>query len=74
MMPGQTSWATIPTVLPDSGDVTHHPFNGQIETLVAGILDGAKVLPDLDDAIKTHELVFAADKSAETGQAVKLPL
>lgn len=74
LMPGQTGWATIPTILPDSGDVTHHPFDGQIEELVAGILDGAKVLPDLDDAIKTHEVVFAADKSAETGKPVKLPL
>jgi predicted dehydrogenase len=74
MMPGQTSWATIPTVLPDSGDVTHHPFNGQIEALVAGILDGANVLPDLDDAVKTHEVIFAADRSAETGKPVKLPL
>lgn len=74
LMPGQTGWATIPTILPDSGDVTHHPFDGQIEALAAGILDGAKILPDLDDAIKTHELVFAADKSAETGKAVKLPM
>lgn len=73
-LPGQSGWATIPTVLPDSGDVAHHPFNGQIEALVAGILDGAKVLPDLDDAMKTHELVFAADKSAETGIPIKLPL
>lgn len=74
MMPGQTSWATIPTVLPDSGDVTHHPFNGQIETFVAGILDGAPILPDLNDAMKTHELVFAADRAAESGTPVKLPL
>jgi len=73
-MPGQTGWATIPTVLPDSGDVAHHPFNGQIEALVAGILDGAEVLPDLNDAMKTHELIFAADKSALTGAPVKLPL
>jgi predicted dehydrogenase len=74
LLPGQTDWATIPTVLPDSGDVTHHPFNGQIEELVAGILDGTRILPDLDDAMKTHELVFAADKSADTGAPVKLPL
>lgn len=74
MMPGQTNWATIPTVLPDSGDVSHHPFNGEIEAFVASILDGVPCLPDLDDAIKTHELVFAADQSAETGQPVKLPL
>ena len=74
LLPGQTDWATVPTVLPASGDVTHHPFNGQVEAFVAGILDGAKVLPDLDDAIKTHEVVFAADRAAETGRAVKLPL
>lgn len=74
LTPGQTSWATIPTVLPDSGDVTHHPFNGQIEMLADGILNGKKILPDLDDAIKTHELVFAADKSAQSGAPVKLPL
>ena len=74
LLPGQTNWAAVPTILPDSGDVTHHPFNGQIEAFVAGILDGKAVLPDLDDAVKTHEILFAADRSAETGKPVKLPL
>ena len=73
-MPGQSDWATTPTVLPDSGDVAHHPFNGQIEALVAGILDAKGVLPDLSDAMKTHELIFAADKAAQSGGPVKLPL
>jgi predicted dehydrogenase len=74
LFPGQTNWATIPTILPDSGDVTHHPFNGQIEALAAAILDGKPCLPDLDDAVKTHEVIFAADQSAKTGKPVKLPL
>jgi predicted dehydrogenase len=74
LLPGQTNWATIPTVLPDSGDVTHHPFNGQIEALVAGILDNQPILPDLDDAIKTHEVIFAADRSAKAGHPIKLPM
>jgi predicted dehydrogenase len=74
LFPGQTSWATIPTVLPDSGDVSHHPFSGQIDALVAAILDDVPCLPDLNDAVKTHELIFAADESARTGQPVKLPL
>jgi predicted dehydrogenase len=74
LYPGQTGWSVVPTILPDSGDVAHHPFNGQIEALVAGILDGEPILPDLDDAVKTHELVFAADRSAETGKPVSLPL
>ena len=74
LMPGQTGWATIPTILPDSGDVTHHPFAGQVETFVAGILDGKPILPDLDDAVRTHEIIFAADRAAERGGPVKLPL
>ena len=73
-LPGQTDWAEIPTILPDSGDVTHHPFNGQIEAFAAAILDGVPCHPDLDDAVKTHEILFAADRSAATGQPVKLPL
>jgi predicted dehydrogenase len=74
LFPGQTGWSTVPTILPDSGDVAHHPFNGQIEAFAAAILDGKPVLPDINDAIKTHELIFAADRSAETGKTVKLPL
>lgn len=67
LFPGQTDWATIPTVLPDSGDVAHHPFDGQIEALVAAILDDVPCLPDVDDAVKTHQLIFAADLAARTG-------
>jgi len=74
LLPGQMGWSVVPTILPDSGDVTHHPFNGQIEAFVAGILDGAPILPDLDDAVMTHELIFAADDSARTGKPVRLPL
>lgn len=71
--PGQTDWATIPSILPDSGDVAHHPFNGQIAALAAAILDGADTgLPDVDDAVKTHRLIFAADESARTGQPVRI--
>jgi predicted dehydrogenase len=74
LMPGQNNWATIPAILPDSGDVTHHPFSHQMEDFAAGILDAKPISPDLDDAVKTHELIFAADRSAETGKPVKLPL
>jgi predicted dehydrogenase len=73
LLPGQTGWSVTPTVLPDSGDVTHHPFTGQVEDFAAAILDGKKILPDIDDAVKTHEVIFAAERAAETGKAVKLP-
>lgn len=74
LFPGQTGWVTIPTVLPDSGDVAHHPFTGQIEALAAAIIDNVRALPDLDDAVRTHEVIFAADQSAATGRPVQLPL
>ncbi len=74
MFPGQTGFATVPHIQPDSGDVTHHPFNAQIEEFAAGILDGKPIQTDIDDAMKTHEIVFAADRAAETGKPVQLPL
>lgn len=74
LFPGQTGWVEIPTVLPASGDVAHHPFTGQMEALAAAVLDGAPVLPDLDDAVKTHELIFAAERAAASGTPVRLPL
>lgn len=74
LFPGQTHYATVPTILPDSGDVSHHPFIGEINHLVDSILHGRECHVNLDDAVKTHEICLAADKSAETGKPVKLPL
>lgn len=70
----QTDWITLPTITPNSGSVTHHPFQPEIDEFVEGILTGAPVLPDIPDAVKTHEVVLAVDRSAETGQPVSLPL
>ena len=72
--PGQKNWVEIPTILPDSADVTHHPFQGQMNHFVECILNNRKSHCNLEDAIKTHEIVFAAQRCYETGQPVKLPL
>lgn len=72
LFPMQTDWAQIPTVLPNSGDVAHHPFNAQIENFAAAILDDAPILPDLEDAMLTHQLMFAADESARVGKPIRL--
>jgi predicted dehydrogenase len=73
--PGQEGWMTIPTTTPDSGDVTHHPFPNEVDHFVECILAKRRTIVDLDDAIKTFELIEAADRSAcAGGQAVKLPL
>jgi predicted dehydrogenase len=72
--PGQTAFATIPTILPDSGDVTHHPFQGEIDHLVECIQKDKESHVNVEDAVKTHEIILAADMSAAQGRPVKLPL
>lgn len=72
--PGQTSWTEVPTILPDSGDVSHHPFRHEAAHLIACIKTGTESHVNIADAYKTHELCFAADLSGKEGRPVKLPL
>ena len=72
--PGQTSWVEIPTILPDSGDVRHHPFTFEAAHLVDCILNNKESHANVADAFKTHEVCYAADLSGKTGQPVQLPL
>lgn len=72
--PGQTSWAEVPTILPDSGDVTHHPFQGEVDHLVDCIQNGTESHASVADAYITHEIVLAADQSGRDGAPVRLPL
>jgi len=72
---GQTGWANIPSIMPDSGDVSHHPFQGEIDHLVDCILNNKESHASIADSVKTHEIVFALDDSAsKSGRPVKLPL
>lgn len=72
LLPGQQGWTEIPTILPDSGDVSHHPFQGEIDHLVDCILTGTESHVNLEDAAKTHEVCFAADISACEGRPVRI--
>jgi predicted dehydrogenase len=72
--PGQTGWATVPTVMPDSGDVSHHPFVGEINHLVDCVINNIESHVNVADAVKTHEICFATILSAQQGHPVKLPL
>jgi predicted dehydrogenase len=74
-LPGATGFAEIPTVLPDSGDVAHHPFPGQIDHFVECIRTGRESHVNLADAVNTHQACFAADDSAaQGGTPIALPL
>ncbi|NQT02262.1 MAG: Gfo/Idh/MocA family oxidoreductase, partial [Planctomycetes bacterium] len=72
LFPGQNDFMKIPCILPDSGDVTHHPFQGEVSYFIDCIINDQKPFPDLDDAALTQAVCFAADKSAESGSPVSI--
>ena len=74
LFPGQTGWARCPTILPDSGAVHHHPFEGEINHFVRCILEDRQSHCNIADAYRSHELCMAIDQSLQLRQPVKLPL
>jgi predicted dehydrogenase len=71
--PGQKAWVELPAIQPDSVEVTHHPFQAQMDHFVDCLQRGIESHCNLDDAIKTHEVVFAALRSQQTRRPVRLP-
>ena len=72
LFPGQNNFLKIPCILPDSGDVAHHPFEGEVSHFLDCIIEDRQPFPDLEDAAKTQAVCFAADLSAESGKPVKI--
>ena len=70
LFPGQNNFLKIPCVLPDSGDVAHHPFEGEVSHFLDCIIEDVRPFPDLDDAASTSAVCFAADLSAQSGKPV----
>jgi len=65
----------IDTDMPGSSDVTHHPFQGEIDELVECVLKDRETHLSVFDAQRTMEICLAADRSAARGgRPVKLPL
>jgi len=74
LLPGQTKWAELPTIMPDSGDVDHHPFDAEMDHLVDCILEDRESHCNVADSYHTHELCLAIDQSIAAGRPVALPL
>ena len=57
----------------DSGDVSDHPYQNQFEVFFENLAKG-RAMPgtSLDEAVKSHELIFASDLSAERGEPVRI--
>lgn len=61
--------------MPGSADVSHHPFQGEIDELVQCVLEDRETHLNVFDAQKTMEFCIAADRSAARGgRPVRLPL
>lgn len=72
LFPGATDRVEAPTIRPDPGDVTHHPFDGEIADFVEGVLAGKDAELSFADAAHTHAVAFALDRSASQGRPVQL--
>ncbi len=69
----KTKWSTLETHLIDSGDVKDHPYQPQFQAFVDAVKAGKKMpLTDLDTALESHRVSFAADLSVEKGRPVKM--
>lgn len=65
----------IRCAMPDSADVSHHPFQAEIDELVACVREDRETMISVFDAQKTMEICIAADRSADQGGVpVPLPL
>jgi len=66
-------WSELSMKLLDSGDVSDHPYQTQFDAFFEALRAGREMpLTSLDDAVQTHEIMFAADRSAAEGRTVKL--
>jgi len=70
LFPVQADWVTLATPTPNSGAVTHHPFQEEIDNLVANIYEDVPVLSDVLDACNSMEVVIAIEESAAAGKPV----
>ena len=69
----KSRWSSLATHLVDSGDVKDHPYQPQFQAFVEAARAGRKMpLTDLDTALETHRVIFAADLSAKKGEPVRL--
>jgi predicted dehydrogenase len=71
---GQKEWREVEGIRPDSADVAHHPFQAEIDHFLECLDGNHESFCNLEDAIRTHEMAFAALRSYETRRPVELPL
>ncbi len=69
----KNEWSTLAMKMLDSGDVADHPYQKQFETFFESIHNNVDMpLTNLNEALRTHEIIFAADKSAAMQKSIRL--
>ena len=69
----KAKWSELSMKMLDSGDVSDHPYQTQFQAFFDALDKGREMaLTNLTEAARTHEIIFAADRSAETGRPVKI--
>lgn len=70
---GDKVWNEVPMALTDSGDVADHPYQDQFQAYFDALDKGEDMpLTSLNEAMKSWEVVFAADLSAAEGRTVSI--
>jgi predicted dehydrogenase len=71
--PGSLNYWTFPTIEPDSGDVTHHPFVPEIAHFMECIENDVESHASIYDSYRSMAVCFAIDESAANdGARVKV--
>lgn len=69
----KASWSKLSMKMLDSGDVSDHPYQTQFEAFFEALEDGRDMrLTSLDDAMRSFEVIFAADLSAKENRPVEI--
>ena len=70
----KSKWSQLSLKLVDSGDVADHPYQNQFEAFFRALADDEDMpLTSLQDGLRTHRVMAAADRSAaQDGRPVKL--
>lgn len=69
----KSQWSVLAMKMLDSGDVSDHPYQTQFEAFFQALERGAEMpLTSLNQALRTHEILFAADRSAAENRPVTM--
>lgn len=69
----RNQWSQLSYKPLDTGDVNDHPYQQEFDRFFESLAQGTKMpLTGLTDAVRTHEVIFAADRSWREKRPVKL--